>query len=96
MQHFIKNFNFGYIRDSIDATKALLYSFDNFLVEMNYDLYVRLYANLYLCYLRSNDPIMIDIISNKIRYYYKTNSYFKHQYHQLKNLVGLNDFIIYE
>lgn len=90
----MRNFHFGYYRDSIDAINALLYSFDNFHTEINYDLYVRLYAVLYLSYLHLNDNIMTSIISSKINYYYKMNPYFRNQFIQLQYIVGLDDYII--
>jgi hypothetical protein len=90
----MRNYNFAYYRDAIDAINSLLYSFDNFHVEINYDLYVRLYAVLYLSYLRLNDTIMSTIISSKINYYYKMNPYFRNHFIQLKNIINLDDYII--
>jgi hypothetical protein len=89
----MRNYHFGYYQDCIDVCNSLLYSFDHFLVEINYDLYVRLYFVLYLslCKLNMNNAI---IVGNQIRKYYHMNPYFKNQFNNLRGLCGMNDFQI--
>jgi hypothetical protein len=85
--------NFGYYKECIDVCKSILNTCDNFEIEINYDMYVRIYGALYLSLyaLQSNET---QIVANKIRNYYNTNPYFKSNFNNLRGLIGLNNFII--
>jgi hypothetical protein len=89
----MRYFNFGYYRECIDVCKSILSSYDSFENEINYDMYLRIYAVMYLSQMRTNSD-QTEITANKIRNYYNTNPYFKSHFDNLKNLVGLNNFVI--
>jgi len=93
-QIVIKYFNFGYYKECIEACYSIISSFDDFQTEQNYDMYVRIYSALYLS-LHKIDPNQAEIVGNIIRRYYNTHPLFKGHYDNLRNLVGMNNFILY-
>jgi hypothetical protein len=87
----INYYHFGYFRECIDACEALLQQFDDFSVEINYDLYVRLYDVYYLSLLQT-DRNKAEQVANQIRTYYHAHPIFRQQFDQLRYLCGMNDF----
>lgn len=90
----VKYYHSGYFKEAIDVCKSVIESYDSFEIPIDYELYLRTYAVLYLSYQALNNKEDFDITSNKIRNYYNTNPYFKSHFDNLKNLVGLNNFVI--
>lgn len=86
-------FHHRYWRECIHVCQALLDQFDSFAVEINYDLYVRLYSVYYQCYL-STDHIKAEEVAERIRMYYHTNPYFAHQFRNLRDLCGMQGFTL--
>ena len=72
--------------------RNLLNQYDNFALEINYDLYVRLYSAMYLS-LVSLDPIRADQVAHIIRRYYCTHPHFKQQFDNLRSICGMNHFL---
>lgn len=89
----VQYYHSRYFKECIDACKSVLLSYDSFKIEINYEIYVRVYAVLYLA-LQAINHEETEITANKIRQYYHTNPYFKSNYENLKNVIGLNNFVI--
>lgn len=92
-QIVMRYFHFGYYRECVDACYSIISSFDDFQTEQNYDMYVRIYSALYLS-LQQINPNQAKIVGNTIRRYYNTHPLFKEHFDNLRNLVGMNDFIL--
>lgn len=84
----------GYYKECMDACMTLIKQFDQYAVEINYDLYVRLYFAYYLAAYKSQQIDKQQWAGQQIRYYYQINPYFANQFHNLKNLCGMNEFIL--
>jgi hypothetical protein len=81
----------GYHRECIDACRALIAQFDAFALEINYDLYVRLYSVYYLSMLQM-DAAMAEQIAHQIRHYYRINPHFSHQFENLRSICKMESF----
>lgn len=92
-QIVMRYYNFGYYRECVDVCYSIISSFDDFQTEQNYDMYVRIYSALYLS-LQQINPNQAEIVGNIIRRYYNTHPLFKQHYDNLRNHVGMNDFIL--
>jgi len=86
-------FNHGYYRECIDVCRSLLDRFDSFEIEINYDLYVRLYFVYYQCFLVTNS-IKAEEVAQQIRAHYRANPYFANQFRNLRDLCGMNQFLL--
>lgn len=85
------NYNMGYYRECIQACESILYSFDNFLTDINFDMYVRIYSILYLALKKLDDNKAI-IVANNIRQKYKEHPLFRNQFDNLRHLCDMSDF----
>ena len=86
------NYRKGYYKECIAACRDMIASFDDYLTEPNFDMYVRLYSQLYLA-LRAIESIEADDVANTIRCYYRTHPLFAHYFDELKYLCDMSDFI---
>lgn len=82
---------FGYWKECADVCRTLLDQYDAFAVEINYDLYVRLYFAYYQSMLVI-DNMRAEQIAQKIRYYYQSNPLFQNQFINLRSLCGMDGF----
>jgi hypothetical protein len=89
----MRYFQLGYWKECVDVCDTLIQQYDTFALEINYDLYVRLYSVLYLS-LKHIDPSRAIIITHTIRQHYHTNPLFTQQFHNLKSLCGMDDFSV--
>jgi len=89
----MRYFQLGYWKECIEVCDTLIQQYNDFVLEINYDLYVRLYAVLYLS-LKHVDPSRAMIVTHTIRQYYQTNPHFHLQFDNLKILCGMQDFTI--
>jgi hypothetical protein len=88
----MKYLSFGYFRECIEVCSVLLAQYDNFQLELNYDLYVRLYFVLYLSYLRMGHSTETSRIAQQIRSYYANHPIFREQCDNLKGLCEMEEF----
>ncbi len=89
----MRYFQMGYWKECVDVCEALIRQYDSFALEINYDLYVRLYSVLYLS-LKHIDLSRATIITHTIRQHYYTNPLFTQQFDNLKSLCGMDDFSV--
>jgi hypothetical protein len=89
----MRYFQLGYWKECVDVCEALIHQYDTFALEINYDLYVRLYSVLYLS-LKHVDPSQAMIITHTIRQHYHSNPLFTQQFYNLKSLCGMDDFSV--
>jgi hypothetical protein len=87
----MRYFQFGYWKECIDAASILIQQYDHFEIEINYDLYVRLYCVYYKALLLI-DSIRANHIANKIRQHYHTNPFFCEQFNNLRSICGMDGF----
>lgn len=87
----MRYFNLGYWKECVEVCDTLIRQYDDFALEINYDLYVRLYSVLYLS-LKHIDPSRAMIITHIIRHHYHNNPLFTQQFNNLKSLCGMDDF----
>lgn len=92
-QCVMKYFDAGYYRDCIDVCKTLLKQFDNFEVEINYDLYVRLYSFYYLSLVKT-DSSSSENVAQEIRTHYKMNPQFANQFNNLRYICRMDHFVL--
>lgn len=83
----------GYYKECRDVCRKMLKVFDEHLVDMNYDMYIRLLAALLKCSYFI-DPDETNYITSKIRKYYNINPLFKLCFDNLKYHIDMADFII--
>ena len=65
----------------------------DFSVELNYDLYVRLYSVCYLS-LCKTDVKEAERFGDELRQHIRTNPYIAHQFQNLRYLCGMNQFLL--
>ena len=89
----MRYFSLGYWKECIDVCQVLLDQYDEFAVEINYDLYVRLYAVYYqsLCHVNYERAQHVALL---IRNHIRHHSLFAEQFMNLRNIVGMADFTI--
>lgn len=90
-QIVMKYYEFKYYRECIDTCYTIISSYDNFLPDFNYDMYVRIYSVLYLSLL-NYDTDQAEIIAKQIRHYYSFNPLFNYYFDHLKGLIGMTEF----
>jgi hypothetical protein len=84
----------GYHKECMDACMTLIKQFDQYAVEINYDLYVRLYFAYYLAAQKSQQTDRMEWAAKQIRSYYRSNPYFANQYRNLQHLCGMSAFSV--
>jgi len=89
----MRYFQFGYWKECIDVCETLLNQYDDFALEINYDLYVRLYSVYYLSLLH-HDKVKAEQVAATFRQHCHTNPQVLHQFNNLKNICGMNDFVL--
>ena len=89
----MKYHDMGYHKECIDACRTLLGQFDAFALEINYDLYVRLYS-VYYQSMKVLDPLEAEGIAIRIRKDYRTNPHYAHQFQSLRSLCGMDGFVL--
>ena len=82
---------FGYWKECVEVCKILIDQYDNFAVEINYDLYVRLYCVYYQA-MNAIDRIGAEPIGNQIRKHYHSNPHFRDQFNNLRGICGMDGF----
>jgi hypothetical protein len=87
----LRYFQMGYDLECLDACRAVIFSFDEHLPEMNMDLYVRVYSVYYLSMMR-HDAVRGADIGDRIRAYIKTHPLFAHHFYELRHLIGMEGF----
>jgi len=70
-----------------------LRQFNNYAVELNYDLYVRLYSVYYLSMCRI-DKNKAERIGNELRHHIRTNPYIAQQFYNLRSLCHMDHFML--
>jgi hypothetical protein len=70
-----------------------LRQFDHYAVELNYDLYVRLYSMYYLS-LCHTDSKEAERVGNELRQHIRTNPYIAQQFQNLRSLCRMDHFIL--
>ncbi len=91
-QIVMKYFNMGYFKECIDTCRKIISSYDDYQpIELNYDLYVRIYSALYqsLVSISAEDA---EFVALKIRKYYKEHPIFKLNFDHLKGQCGMEGF----
>lgn len=83
----------GYYKECRDASYKMLQVFDDNLVDMNYDMYIRILSALLnsLQFLNSEE---YEFTKYKFKTYYKSNPLFKSTYDILKYHIGMTNFDI--
>jgi hypothetical protein len=89
----MRYYKLGYAKECVDVCKTLLDQYDDFALEINYDLYVRLYF-VYYQSLMGIDSVRAEQIGNQIRRYYHTNPLFSEQFRNLRILCGMEGFVV--
>lgn len=89
----MKYYNFGYYRECIDVCYSIISTFDDFQIEQNFDMYVRIYSVLYLSLIYT-DKNQAANVADTIRKYYNTHPLFRHNFDNLRYLVGMTDFVL--
>lgn len=89
----MRYFHFGYWKECVEVCQVLIRQFDDFAVEINYDLYVRLYSVMYLSLLHI-DSIKAEQVAHQIRHYIQTHPNFSSQFMNLRSLCGMEEFIV--
>jgi hypothetical protein len=87
----MRYFELGYWKECVEVCQKLIDQYDTFSLEINYDLYVRLYSAMYLS-LVSLDPIRAEHVAHIIRRYYRTHPHFTQQFDNLRSICGMNHF----
>jgi len=89
----MRYFQLEYWKECVEVCETLIQQYDDFALEINYDLYVRLYSVLYLS-LKHIDRSRANQVTHTIRRYYYTNPLFTQQFDNLKFLCGMDDFAV--
>lgn len=90
----MRYYDMGYHKECIDVCKELLKQFDKYVVELNYDLYVRLYSVYYLS-LCITDAKEAERVGDELRQHIRTNPYIAQQFHNLRSLCRMNHFLVH-
>ena len=83
----------GYWKECVDVCRVLIQQYDDFAIEINYDLYVRLYSVYYLALLQL-DRGKAEQVAHHIRHYYHTHPLFAQQFTNLRSLCGMDGFVL--
>ena len=86
-------FHLGYDQECMEVCQVMLRQFDTFAVELDYELYVRLYFVYYASAARRHDPIAATL-AETIRRYYHTHPLFASQFRSLRACCGMLDFAV--
>jgi len=87
----MKYHDMGYHKECIDVCRTLIRQFDEFALEMNYDLYVRLYT-VYYHSMREVDAGQAEEIALHIRRDYQIHPLYSEQFRSLRSICKMEDF----
>ena len=83
----------GYWKECVEVCRVLIQQYDNFVVEINYDLYVRLYSAMYVSLLHM-DRVEAEQVGHQIRRHIRMNPLFANQFNNLRSLCGMEGFSV--